>query len=69
MGSRDLHVFHLAARVLQPHLQLLLGFGAAAAQPLLELVVARRRDEDEARVQIGFLDELGALWMKGNCAV
>ena len=61
MGSRDLHVRHLAAGVLQPHLQLLLRFGAAAAQPFLEFVVTRRRDEDEAGVQIGLLDELGAL--------
>merc|ERR1719188_826865 len=38
---------YLAERVREPFLDLLLGFGAAAAQPALELLVGRRVNEDE----------------------
>ena len=52
---------HLALGIGQALGDLVLGFRPPPAQPLLELLKARRRDEDELGVQVGLLDQLGAL--------
>ena len=46
---------------LAAHLYLIFRLGAAAAQSTLELVEARRRDEEEARVEARAFHNFGAL--------
>ena len=57
-------VLHLGLGLAQAPPYAVLGLGAAAAQPPLQLGQARRRQEDEARVQVGAFDLLDALGLE-----